>query len=133
MDYQVYETLGVVHLVGEGGAMLGPPAQLGPHFYLTAFVHEVEMQVDIPGDCLLGQHQQVGVGHNPDVLSVDKGVGGAVIEALEGGGHIGGDDLADADVVVGEVGYFGVVVDAEEMGRGAQVLGYAEVIGHQLL
>ena len=56
-----------------------------------------------------------------------------MVEAFEGGGHIGGDDLADADVVVGEVGYFGVVVDAEEMGRGAQVLGYAEVIGHQLL
>ena len=54
MDYQVYETLGVMHLVGEGGAVLGPPAQLGTHFYLTTFVHEVEMQVYIPGDCLLG-------------------------------------------------------------------------------
>ena len=56
-----------------------------------------------------------------------------MIEAFEGGSHIRGYDLADADVVVSEVGYFGVVVDAEEMGGGAQVLGYAEVIGHQLL
>ena len=56
-----------------------------------------------------------------------------MVEAFEGGGHIGGYDLADADVVVGEVGYFSVVVDAEEMGGGAQILCYAEIISHQLL
>jgi hypothetical protein len=120
-----------VHFVAELLSRFVPFGKLGNNLDLRFLLVRVEVQVAVAGRPLLGQNKQVRVGSQSEV-PFDFGVVGAA-KADEGGSGIVGDELADADVVVGEIGDFGIVVDAEEIGRGAEAFHHPEVFPHKQL
>lgn len=53
-----------------------------------------------------------------------------MVQSNEGRRGVGGDQLANAEVVIGDVGYFSVVVDGEDVGGDGHGFDDAEVIAH---
>jgi hypothetical protein len=112
--------------------LLALSSQFGLDPYYMLLMACVESQRDIFVVIPLSQHEQVGKGHESNVL-IGEGrllfeVG--MVQPDESRRGVGSDQLADAEVVVGQICYFCVVVDAENRRGDGHRLDYAEVIAH---
>ena len=107
-------------------------SQFGLDPYHMLLMASVESQRDIFVAIPLSQHEQVGKGQESNVfigegrLLFELGM----VQPDESGRDVGSDQLADAEIVIGQVCYFCVVVDAEYRRGDGHRLDYAEVITH---